>query len=341
MKTYKNAWFINFTGIGNGIIIAPILKCFEKSYPTTDYFHSENEILSDRWFVEKAGLEKLKGFSPIAWRRFSKENWVSIFDFINKNKIDLIVNLRNEGPDYDTGYYEFKDFLIRDHKIDFWDLDFNLIKNRQAQENLTSDILNLLQIKGIDVSKYEPQWLFSEKTNVNKEGIGFGMAASQKNKRWPTQKWVELAQESLKAYNQKIILFHGLSQEEIDQALLVQEYVGSDKCELVGRQELKDITVMLGKLKCFISNDTGLLHISSATGTYTIGLYMSTDPNIWSPYFKTNFSSCVNIFMKKCPARKIYCGNCFHYYDPCPSIIKYGDSIDPKQVFYLLRKIMH
>jgi ADP-heptose:LPS heptosyltransferase len=338
MEKYKHAWFINFTGIGNGIIIAPILKCFEQSYPIIDYFHSENEILSDRWFVEKAGLKKLKGFSPIAWRRFSKKDWEEILDFINKNEIDLIINLRNEGPEYDTGYYEFKSFLIRDHKIGFWDLDFDVIKKRQVQENLTGDILNLLQLNGVDISTYEPQWLFAE--GAVKKGIGFGMAASQKNKRWPTHKWVELAQEVIKAYNQKIILLHGLSQEEIDQALAVQKHLGFSKCELAGHHELKDITVILGKLKCFISNDTGLLHISSATGTHTIGLYTSTDPNIWSPYCKTNFLSCVNIFMEKCPARKIYCGNCFHYYDPCPAITQYSDSIDPKQVLDLIRKIM-
>jgi len=58
MTTYKRAWFINFTGIGNGIVIAPILKCFEKSYPTMEYFHSENKILSDEWFVEKSGLKR-------------------------------------------------------------------------------------------------------------------------------------------------------------------------------------------------------------------------------------------------------------------------------------------
>ncbi len=338
MEKNKHAWFINFTGIGNGIIIAPILKCFEQSYPIIDYFHSENEILSDGWFAERARLKKLKGFSPIAWRRFSKKDWEEILDFINKNEIDLIINLRNEGPEYDTGYYEFKDFLIRDHKINFWDLDFDVIKKRQVQENLTDDILNLLQLNGVDISTYEPQWLFSERTE--KEGIGFGMAASQKNKRWPTHKWAELAQEITKAYNQKIILFHGLSQEEIDQALAVQKHVGFSKCELAGHHKLKDVAVILGKLKCFISNDTGLLHISSATGTHTIGLYTSTDPNIWSPYCKTNFLSCANIFMEKCLARKIYCGNCFHYYDPCPAITQYGDSIDPKQVLSLLRKIM-
>jgi len=338
MVTYKCVWFINFTGIGNGIIISPLLQCFEKSYPTTEYFHSENEILSDQWFIEKAGLKRLKGFSPIIWRRFNRENWDKIADFVNQNRIDLIVNLRNEGPKYDTGYYEFKKFLKQGHDVTFWDLDFNIIENRKKQENLTGDLLKMFQQQGVDISHYEFRWL--SVYSGDKSGIGFGMAASQKNKRWPTHKWVELAQKILKNNNSKIILFHGLSQEETDQAIEVQKVIGLGKCELINHQELSRIAIMLGKLKCFISNDTGLLHICSATGTPTIGLYTNTDPNIWAPYDKTNFLCCTNIFMEKCPARKIYCGNCFHYYDPCQAITQYGDSISPKQVFELVKEVV-
>ena len=61
MAIYKCAWFINFTGIGNGITITPLLQCFENSYPITEYFHSENEILSDKWFIEKARLKRQIG----------------------------------------------------------------------------------------------------------------------------------------------------------------------------------------------------------------------------------------------------------------------------------------
>jgi ADP-heptose:LPS heptosyltransferase len=338
MPNYKRAWFINFTGIGNGISITPLLQCFEKSYPATEYFHSENEILSDKWFIEKAELKRLKGFSPIAWRRFNREDWDKIVDFVNQNQIDLIVNLRNEGPKYDTGYYEFKKFLKQDHSVAFWDLDFNIIENREKQENLTDDLLKMFQEHGVDISNYESRWL--PICTGDKNGIGFGMAASQKNKRWPTQKWIELAQKILKNYNQKIILFHGLSREETDQAMEVQKIIGSSGCELVNHQKLNRIAIMLGKLKCFISNDTGLLHICSATGTPTIGLYTNTDPDIWSPYNKMYFLGHANIFMKKCPARKIYCGNCFHYYDPCPAITQYADSISPERVFESAKKMI-
>ena len=339
MTAHKCAWFINFTGIGNGITIAPLLQYFEKSYQTTEYFHCENEILSDKWFIEKAGLKKLKGFSPIAWRRFKKDDWDKIINFINQNHIDLIINLRNEGPKYDAGYYEFKEFLKKwNHNVTFWDLDFNIIENREKQENLTGDLLKMFQLHDIDISHYETRWLSVH--DDDKSRIGFGMAASQKNKRWPTHKWIELAQKLLVDHDQKIILFPGLSQEETDQALEVQKSVGSDGCEVTNHQKLHNVAIMLGKLKCFISNDTGLLHICSATGTPTIGLYTNTDPNIWAPYSKTSFSSITNIFMEKCPARKIYCGNCFHYYDPCPAITQYGDSINPQQVFELVKEMI-
>jgi len=338
MATYRRAWFINFTGIGNGIVIAPLLKCFEKSYSTTKYFHSENKILSDKWFIEKAELRNLAGLSPIAWRRFNREDWDKIVDFVSRNQIDLIVNLRNEGPKYDIGYYEFKKFLKQDHDVAFWDLDFDVIENREKQENLTCDLLKMFEQQGVDISHYESQWLYIH--GGEKSGIGFGMAASQKNKRWPTHKWIELAQKLLKNYDQKIILFHGLSQEETDQAIEVQKSIGSSRCEMINHQELSRITIMLGKLKCFISNDTGLLHICSATGTPTIGLYTSTDRNIWAPYNRTNFLYCTNIFMEKCPTRKIHCGNCFHYYDPCPAITQHGDNINPEEVSELIKKLV-
>ncbi|KKR59400.1 MAG: hypothetical protein UT97_C0015G0017 [Parcubacteria group bacterium GW2011_GWC2_40_31] len=323
MATYKRAWFINFTGIGNGIVIAPLLKCFEKSYSTTKYFHSENKILSDKWFIEKAELRNLAGLSPIAWRRFNREDWDKIVDFVSRNQIDLIVNLRNEGPKYDIGYYEFKKFLKQDHDVAFWDLDFDVIENREKQENLTCDLLKMFEQQGVDISHYESQWLYIH--GGEKSGIGFGMAASQKNKRWSTHKWIELAQKLLKNYDQKIILFHGLSQEETDKAIEVQKSIGSSRCEMINHQELSRIAIMLGKLK---------------SGTPTIGLYTSTDHNIWAPYNKTNFLYCTNIFMEKCPARKIHCGNCFHYYDPCPAITQYGDNINPEKVFELVKKLL-
>ena len=333
---YRNVWFTNFSGIGNGIVIAPILKCFEVSCSVVAYYHTENPILADSWFLEKAKLKNLQGCSPAAWRRFKKNDWPAISLFIKEMRIDLIVNLRNEGPRYDVGYYRFKE-ISENSSLDFWDLDFGIIEKRRTHKNLTGDILRLLKTNGVDVSYYNPKWLNSiRKTKNQCESVGFGMTASQINKRWPTVKWIELARRILADSSEKIVLFPGRSKSEIKEAELVLQTVGQEKCELITNKSVRDIALLIGGLKCFISNDTGLLHVATAIGVPTVGLYVSTNAEIWSPYDKTNFNALQNSFTTKCPDLKLHCGNCFHYYDSCPAIAKYGNDINPDEVYKII-----
>jgi len=336
---YHNVWFVNFSGIGNGIVIAPILRCFEKSYHATSYYHTENQILADPWFLEKAGLKNLKGLSPSAWRRFRQENWPAISSFIKEKNIDLIVNLRNEGPRYDTGYYLFKEETYKKNALlAFWDLDFGIIEHRTKHQNLTGDILEFSQAKGVDITVYNPKWLNTIRKIKDQKGVGFGMAASQTNKRWPTVKWIGLAHKVLANLDEKIVLLPGQSEKEIEEAKLVIQNIGQKRCKLITNESIGNIALQIGELKCFVSNDIGFLHMAAAIGVPTIGLYVSTNSEIWSPYDKTNFFALQNSFMTKCLDQKPYCGNCFHYYDVCPAITKYGDDIDPNEVYKIISR---
>lgn len=341
MNTPKNAWFINFTGIGNGIIIAPILRCFEASFPSVKYFHSENKVLSDDWFVSRAQLNNLVGFSPIAWRRFTKEDWPKIADFMREHQIDLVINLRNEGPRYaDISYYQFKDWVKNIlGQVSFWDLDFEEIEKRQEQQNLTKDIIELFRGKGVSFDRYNPLWL--KTTETQKTGIGFGMAASQKNKRWSVQKWISLGFLIRNTLGEQMVLFPGMSDEEVQQAEEVRMALGNDLCRMVTRESLPAVANQISSLRCFVSNDTGLLHIAAAEDIPSVGLYTSTDPSVWAPNKNSSFKTIENSFFKaKCPDRKVYCGNCFHYYDPCPAIAEYGDDIDPTEVIKAIKELL-
>lgn len=328
VRSFSNAWFVNFNGIGNGCIIVPLLQCFEKAYSSIKYYHTENIFLQDSWFQTRAQLKNLKGFSPLVWRKFQKIYWKNIISFINQNQIDLIINLRNEGPKYDVDYYRFKE---KYSYVVYWDLDFNKIQKRKRQQNLTQDIIKLFESKAIDMSYYNPFWL-NKFCRKNRKNIGFGLAASQQNKRWPEEKWVRLGKLLSKEPHRKIILFPGESQDEIDQAMNIKKELQSMVTVSFFTDNLKNITKKIGNLACFVSNDTGMLHISAAIGIYTIGLYTNTDPSVWSPYNKKNFFIFENKFMKKCSHRKNYCGNCLHYYSVCPAMKKFGDDINPKQV---------
>lgn len=164
------------------------------------------------------------------------------------------------------------------------------------------------------------------------------MAASQANKRWPTGKWIELANIILKKSDHNIVLFPGTSEDEKKEAEYILEVVDKEKCEIIHRQSLQSVALQIAELFCFVSNDTGLLHLAAAMNVPTIGLYVSTNSEIWSPYDKTNFVSCQNSFINKCPDPKPHCGNCFHYYDACPAITRYGDDINPSDVYKIVSR---
>lgn len=337
MLSDKNVWFINFSGIGNGIVIAPILRCFEESHPSTFYFHSENQALADQWFIEKAGLKNLKGFNPIEWRRFEEKHWNGIIAFIKTNRIGTIVNLRNEGPRYDVGYYRFKETISGKQLIAFWDLDFATIGARLKQGNITKDILSMLASRSIDVSRYNPRWLSSIRGDgTNSVEIGFCMAAGQKNKRWLISKWIELGRKIIASLPYKIILFPGIAEGEVKCAEDVRQAIGTQSCELIYCRPLSEVAIRIGKLGCFVSNDTGLLHVAVAIGVPSVGLYTSTNADVWAPYVRDSFVACQNSFIWKCPAQKAHCGNCFHYYDTCPAVAGYRDDINPSEVYEII-----
>lgn len=331
MNFHGNVWFINFNGIGNGVIMAPILRCFEKSFPTVKYFHTENEILKDPWFTTRAGLHNIAGLSPMDWRKFKKENWVEIDNFIQQNDISNIINLRNEGPAYDINYYNFKKYTSNKQVV-FTELDFDKITTRKKQENVTGDILSLFKALGTNISEYNPFWL-AENTTISGE-VGFGLSASHKNKRWSQTKWISLA-EKLVSKNKKIILFPGRSDDEKTSAHKIKDVINQN-FEIFEDKTLPQVVEKIRSLGFFISNDTGLLHIAVATNIPSIGIYTCTNPDIWAPFEQSNFHSFKNTNFVNCPSPKIYCGNCTHYYNDCPAITNYEDTIDPEKIASLL-----
>jgi len=167
------------------------------------------------------------------------------------------------------------------------------------------------------------------------------MAASQRNKRWASVKWAALGTVMGEDLGERIYLFPGKSRAEVQEARSVERALGKQHSELIVRQPLSAVATRIGRLKCFLSNDTGLLHIGAAAAIPTFGLYVSTDPKVWAPLKAIMFGAFENRFFKEnCPARKLYSGNCYHYYTQCPAIEEHGDDIAPLEVFHAIKKLI-
>lgn len=330
-KGYKKALIINFNGIGNGIVALPILKCIEESKNSFLYYHSYNSVLDNKSLMKKIKLKKLLGFVPTNWRRFNKKDWDEIYNFVKKNKIDLIINFRNEGPKYDKGYYQFKKRFKKE--IEFWDLNFVKIKLRKKYRLLSDDILIMLKKHGIETGNYKPQFLKEyygkKKQNTNRVKIGIFTGASQEIKRYSINKFERVVKLILKKYNCDLEIYNGTRDDECGLTSAIVSKIKNKNCSAISDKTFIQIINKFSDLDLLISNDTFAVHLASSLGIPVLGLYFATNPKIWGG------DSDLFIFLrskrgKKCKFQKKIAGNCCNYYGGCKKML--CKDITPEQI---------
>ncbi|MFC1704838.1 lipopolysaccharide heptosyltransferase II [Nanoarchaeota archaeon] len=118
-------------------------------------------------------------------------------------------------------------------------------------------------------------------------------------KRWPKDKYVDLVNELSKRKNTKIILFGGKWDKEINNYVIKNTHNGV--IDTAGKITIQQSAALVGKCKCFVTNDSGSMHIAATTNTKVIALFGPTAPKRFAP------NNAVVITSKKCkPCYDIY-----------------------------------
>lgn len=328
----RRVMLINFSGLGNAICISGLMQATGRLGRGWSYFHNECPGLSDAAFCREAGLDMLEGLYPGLWRRFNREDWPAIEQFMAVNRIDTIINLRNEGPDLDVGYAGFKVKHIE--RFNFIDLFDDAAAGRLGTQNLMADWHRLFLRAGAAIEAPR-DWLASlvAAEDVAESEIGFFPTSSQTVKRWSVDKWLRLAE-----------LFHARGQHRfrIVSGILHHEREGAHRLAENMRRQLKhghvDVAVygdVLGFLRAFkglgalVANDTAAVHAGAALGIPTIGIYLATSGLVWGG-FSPDFVAVQSAEGLACPEQKLHTGNCNLYYSGCPAPCH--ESVTPERV---------
>lgn len=134
-------------------------------------------------------------------------------------------------------------------------------------------------------------------------GAAYGPA-----KQWPLEHFAALARELIAAGRAVWVLG---SAGEAGQGELIA--AGQDGVHnLCGRTRLEDTVDLLSATRCVVSNDSGLMHVASATGVPVIALYGSSSPRFTPPltaratvlYQALDCSPC---FQRECPLGHLNC----------------------------------
>jgi heptosyltransferase-1 len=102
-------------------------------------------------------------------------------------------------------------------------------------------------------------------------------------KRWPPGQFAEVASRAAHDRGAALVAVGAPEDRGLVDELLAA--LGPVPClDLCGRTTLPQLAAIAAEADCFLSNDTGPLHLAAAAGARVVGVYTCTDPRRTGPY---------------------------------------------------------
>ena len=111
--------------------------------------------------------------------------------------------------------------------------------------------------------------------------IGIHPGGKWEVKRWPVDYYADLARVLMERQGYRIVVICGPGEEAYQRALRSQ--LGS-RAAYVPALAIRETAALIEALDALVVNDGGIMHVSVAVGTPTVGIFGSSEPDIWFPY---------------------------------------------------------
>ncbi|MEV0277856.1 glycosyltransferase family 9 protein [Streptomyces sp. NPDC050610] len=299
-------------GVGNGIIVAPLLAALERSHPGWRYFMAPNIALDTEWVRSAVGMQGASGAFPALWRRFLPADREALWGFIDRAGVELVVNLRMEFAEEDGNYFAFRAEAEK-RGVECWDL--HELGKRPQRLPFGEQAAGLLRAHSVPVDLSRPAWL-ADRRRPRPDVVGCYVGASAAVKRWPPGDWSTLITYlDDRGLSVEVAVGPGADEQALAHRLSSAPAV-TDTVFLHSLEALRDWIAGLGVL---VSNDTLAVHLAAALGCPVVTLYLATDGDIWSPVAPPDVSRAVqSAIALSCSYMKPN-GTCRRYYAGCPA----------------------
>lgn len=306
---YKKILIIRTGAIGDVVHTSNLFRSIKKAYPDVIVHYLTSETIKPL-LVENPDIEKVITINP-GFRAFSSYTKEFAAE-LKKENYDLVINLQ---PSFKIKFLIFlagiknkvaykKDFKLHAVK-NFWLTGlkaFPLIKEE-------SDLKLYLPDNSVERAKELLKDLPRPFIVINAGGV----FSKRKGRTYPIDKWAILTEKLLEKYRGTIILNGSKEDEKFLSPLATNKNV----LNLIGKLSLIDSCAVISQADYMISGDSGPLHIATALGVKSIGLFGSMPVNRTGCYCNG-----INIVADKdcvpCNRRKCrYIKNKKDIYAPC------------------------
>ncbi len=305
----KKILIIRTGAIGDVVHTTALFRAIKKSYPQIEIHYMTSELIKPL-LIEDTDIEKVLTINP-KFKMFSSYT-KEIANILKQENYDAAINLQPSlkiryliylaGIKKQTSYK--KDFKI--HAVtNFWKTGLKFFPEIKEEKELKL----YLPKDAIEYAKEKTKDLKRPLITINAGGV----MSKRQGRTYPVKKWVELGNKLQEKYNGTIILNGAIEDKEI----LLPLNTIKNSINYIGELSLINSCAVIGESDIMLSGDSGPLHIATALGVKSIGLYGSMNEKRTGCY-----SSGINIVSKKscvpCNRRKCkYLKKSKEIYAPC------------------------
>lgn len=307
MNKIKRIIIINPFGIGDVLFSTPVIENVKINYPdafigylcnarTAPIFYN-NPKVNEVFIYEKDDWRRLWHTSKFSCIR----EFIRFLAEIKKCRFNLAIDL-SLGRHYSFflwllgvkkryGFNYKKRGMFLTNKIE--------IEGYQGKHVIEHylDLLHLMDLKPVEIkpkvyiNQKNEAWAddFLRNKGITKKyligivpggGVSWGKAVDIR--RWPKEKFSQLADKILDSYPAEAVIFGDVS--ELDLCKEVASSMKHMPIQIVGETMLMQFAALLSKCDLVIANDGGPLHLSVAVGVKTVSLFGPVDEKVYGQY---------------------------------------------------------
>ena len=151
-----------------------------------------------------------------------------------------------------------------------------------------------LELNGVIINEKKPQLTLTTgalnaaktllKNNYNNT-VGLAIGSSEPSKQWGAQNFINLIDSIRTKYQSQIVLIGGPDDSAIARSIN-ENFESPDWIIQAIGLPILEASAVSSLCNICIGNDTGVLNIAAATGTFSIGLYIASAPQNDDPLIK-------------------------------------------------------
>ena len=263
-------------GIGDMLIFLPYLKAIsQKTGVKVSILAKEtsraSQLFKDENFLDEVikldgTNDKILGFSKLA-KEIKSKNFDKVFIFSGSIRYRLLAFFSGIKEVYQYPFFISKDVIFQTAKV-FTENYVNKILSTEPKLNLNP--------KSIEEAKKK----YNLTSNV--KNVVLGISASGPTKRWDIENFINLAIKLNKIHNCKFIIAASKDDQKIIDKIKNSE-IGKN-CFSLENLSIQEILPIIKNCDLYIGNDTGFMHISSALGIKSLGIFVDSPAYSYSGY---------------------------------------------------------